>query len=281
MSSNFIFDIGMHYGLDTEFYLMKGFRVVAVEANPIMVRDASRKFAKYLQLGQLAIENVGVWDTEGDMTFYRNLDKDDWSTFHRELGRRNNTRCEEMTVRCVRIGSLIAKYGVPYYMKIDVEGADKLIVRDLLSLAARPEFISAEEYGVDVIRDMSRLGYDQFQIVPQAEKWRNTAPFPAQEGAYVKRQFCGHDSGLFGLELPRDSWMHFGDAERKFLTSVRDENCRHIGIEGEWYDVHAGYATSLAASLFPVETRWMQFRRWLRPRTRARAIAGAVRAMRS
>ena len=34
---NLIFDIGMHIGQDTEFYLKKGFCVVAVEANPKLV----------------------------------------------------------------------------------------------------------------------------------------------------------------------------------------------------------------------------------------------------
>ena len=29
-----IFDVGLHRGEDTEFYLKKGFRVVAFEANP-------------------------------------------------------------------------------------------------------------------------------------------------------------------------------------------------------------------------------------------------------
>jgi 16S rRNA A1518/A1519 N6-dimethyltransferase RsmA/KsgA/DIM1 with predicted DNA glycosylase/AP lyase activity len=29
-----IYDVGMHHGEDTEFYLRKGFRVVAFEADP-------------------------------------------------------------------------------------------------------------------------------------------------------------------------------------------------------------------------------------------------------
>jgi FkbM family methyltransferase len=253
MNSNLVFDIGMHYGLDTEFYLMKGFRVVAVEANPIMARDAQHKFARYLQSEQLAIENVGIWDAEGDLTFYRNLDKDDWSSFGREAGCRNNTRHEEMTVRCVRVASLIAKYGVPYYMKIDVEGADKLILRDLLSLSGRPKFISAEEYGVDVIKDLARLGYERFQIVPQMGKIELAPPVPAREGSYTPRTFSGHDSGLFGKELPASRWKGYDEAITEFLTSVRDERYVPTGVEGEWYDVHAMQPRS----------SWL---RWLRAR---------------
>lgn len=30
-----IIDVGMHYGNNTAFYLKKGFRVAAIEANPL------------------------------------------------------------------------------------------------------------------------------------------------------------------------------------------------------------------------------------------------------
>jgi FkbM family methyltransferase len=244
-SQNLIFDIGMHHGLDSEFYLLKGFRVVAVEANPLLVQAAREKFASYLQSGQLVIVDAGIWHSPGSLIFYRNLDKDDWSSFRRGAGTRNGTRFEEIAVECITIGALLSRYGLPYYMKIDVEGADKIILNDMARLEARPQFMSAEEYGVDVIRDMSRLGYDQFQIIPQAGKCQSVPPIPAREGTYVQRRFSGHDSGLFGLELPHDKWMSYGKAEREFLTSVRDENYRHVGIEGQWYDVHAGYASQI------------------------------------
>ncbi len=41
-----IFDLGMHTALDTKFYLDKGFRVVAVEANPRMVESAREQVRK-------------------------------------------------------------------------------------------------------------------------------------------------------------------------------------------------------------------------------------------
>ena len=153
-----IFDIGMHYGLDSEFYLLKGFRVVAVEANPTLVQAAREKFAPYLQTGQLTIVDAGIWHTAGCLTFYRNLDKDDWSSFRRDIGTRDGTRFEEIAVECITVATLFGRYGVPYYMKIDAEGADQIILNDMASLEARPRFISAEEYGIDIIRDMSTLG---------------------------------------------------------------------------------------------------------------------------
>ena len=43
MNSNLkklIFDIGMYDGSDTRYYLNEGFRVLAIEANPILVKRA-------------------------------------------------------------------------------------------------------------------------------------------------------------------------------------------------------------------------------------------------
>ena len=59
--------------------------------------------------------------------------------------------------------------------------------------------------------------------------------------------FSGHDSGLSGRELPPSRWRAYDEAVREFLTSVRDENYVGRGLEGEWYDVHAGHAASLIA----------------------------------
>ena len=43
MNINFerlIFDIGMYDGSDTRYYLNEGFRVLAIEANPVLVQRA-------------------------------------------------------------------------------------------------------------------------------------------------------------------------------------------------------------------------------------------------
>lgn len=37
LKPNLIYDVGLHRGEDTDFYLKKGFHVVALEANPELV----------------------------------------------------------------------------------------------------------------------------------------------------------------------------------------------------------------------------------------------------
>jgi len=47
-----IYDVGMHKGEDTDFYLKKGFDVVGIEADPTLVVGLRERFAKELDSGR-------------------------------------------------------------------------------------------------------------------------------------------------------------------------------------------------------------------------------------
>lgn len=59
-------------------------------------------------------------------------------------------------------------YGVPYYLKCDIEGADGLFVRQLLEEKRRPHFVSVEAISLELLALLYGAGYDRFQIVNQA-----------------------------------------------------------------------------------------------------------------
>lgn len=234
-----IYDLGMNHGEDSLFYLEKGFKVVAVEASPVIYAKMCNEFSSWIDRGQLTILNVGVWDSASKLKFYRNLDNDHWSSFDPAYGTRNGTKFEEIDIDCVTLDTLLSKYGTPYYLKIDIEGADKIAVSTLSTSQVRPAFISVEEYGVNCVTDLHAVGYDRFKIVPQSNKSAmNPPPSPPLEGTYVERYFNGRDTGLFGLELPGD-WLPFEDACQAFVSTVRDESGNWVGPQNEWYDVHA------------------------------------------
>jgi len=58
--SELIYDVGMDNGDDSEFYLSKGFRVVAVEADPDLCRAAEERFEPFIRSGQLTIVNRAI-----------------------------------------------------------------------------------------------------------------------------------------------------------------------------------------------------------------------------
>ena len=55
-----VFDLGMHNGDDTAFYLERGFRVIAVEANPDLCEQNSVRFKRMLSRGELVIVNKAI-----------------------------------------------------------------------------------------------------------------------------------------------------------------------------------------------------------------------------
>lgn len=236
MDDRLIYDIGANTGEDTDYYLAKGFNVVAVEASPVLVERLQDRFASQIAGGQLILVNKGILKEPGQFTFYRNLDNDHWSSFDPKYGTRQGTRYDEHQIECIPVRDLLAAYGVPRYMKIDVEGADREIL-NALSGRETPGFVSVEEYGLSALDDMKSLGYDLFFIAPQRIKNYVALPSPSGEGNYVEKKFTGYDSGPFGRDI--GPWMNYDQARERFLSEVRSADGTYIGPEHEWHDLHA------------------------------------------
>lgn len=164
--NHLIFDIGMHIGEDTAYYLHKGFRVVAVEANPVLVRDACMRFKADIDAGRLIIENVAIADCEGKAPFWICDDLLEWSSFDRAIASRRGYRHHCIEVDCLRLPALLEKHGVPHYMKIDIEGHDRVCVAQLTQNEA-PSYISVESYNHQAVSDLESLGYTKFKIIDQ------------------------------------------------------------------------------------------------------------------
>jgi FkbM family methyltransferase len=261
MDQDLIFDIGMNDGSDTAFYMHKGFRVIAVEANPALVRTAERRFVSEISAGKLTIISCAIADHEGEATFYVNLDNDDHSSLDPEWGTRNGTRFETTKVRTIPLIKIIEQYGVPYYLKIDIEGADLIALRQLQQAPEKPQFISVEEHLLEYFPLLWSLGYCGFKIVNQAQHldcdgWR----FP--EGS----------TGPFGDDIP-GQWLPFGDAIQDYMLNIRD--CRDQGLFNEcigWFDIHATLDVPVLPYGFPYPTR--------RKKPRLRSVLGRIKRRR-
>lgn len=126
-----IFDIGFFKGEDTAYYLKKGYKVVAVDANPLLVEEGKKKFSDYITSGQLTLLNIGMSHSQGILPFYVNGKNLQWSSFDLEIGSRNNTSYKIIDVPTNSVQWLIEQYGMPYYIKIDIEGYDKYVIQGL------------------------------------------------------------------------------------------------------------------------------------------------------
>jgi FkbM family methyltransferase len=204
-------DVGMHDAEDTRFYLEKGFRVVAVDAQSNFVERARHALGSYIQSGALEIVNCAIGSKEGTIPFYVFPDASDWGTGDPRYVERNRTEGKEyvvIDVPAVRFESLLSRYGIPYYLKIDIEGFDLLCVKALNAFEERPKFISTEltmttfDEAFESLAALFAAGYRRFKIINQEMAMRVKLPSPAREGLYTKAIFRPGMSGPFGEETP-------------------------------------------------------------------------------
>lgn len=238
IQNDLVFDVGANHGEDTDFYLRKGFKCLSIEANPSISKLLQVRFKGAIDSGQLIVLNIGIWDKENEMTFYVNESNDHWSSFDINYGARNGTPFHTVNIKCYPIEYLLKKYGIPRYLKIDAEGADKIILQSLSKEEIIPPFISVEEYGLQSISDLMIAGYSHFKFFPQNDKSWASPPYPPIERKFVQKSFSGEDSGLFGLELP-GNWLQYDYAIELFSREIRNESYEWVGRAGEWWDIHA------------------------------------------
>jgi FkbM family methyltransferase len=273
-----IYDVGMHQGEDTEFYLKKGFRVIAFEANSDLAASARAKLGDYIRNGKLVIVEgaiVGLSYPGDTVKFYKNNKNTLWGTASPYFVERNITFGADSTmIRVPRInfGDCLAKLGVPYYLKIDIEGMDTECLRALLQVEGRPAYVSVESDKTDFkevaeeLEILTQLGYTSFQAIQQTTVHRQVVPAPSQEGAAIEHVFKRGASGLFGKDLPerwksldqiRDQykkifvdykiWGDFGLAQKFFPLKVVRKGLSILldrRFPG-WYDTHAKHSSEL------------------------------------
>jgi len=267
--SDLIFDVGLHLGEDTDFYLKKGFRVVGFEAHPDFVRRCQTRFPDAVRTGALTIVS-GAVAAPGDaptVSFYANTRNPHWGTLNRDWVARNEKRGAPSTaieVPRIDLGEYFRRYGIPHYLKIDIEGSDVAAASVLQEFEDRPTFISIE---TDInrlgrvfgeIEFLHSLGYRKFKPVQQQTIAGTRIASRARDKKPIEQVFEYGATGPFGDDLPGE-WLdrdgcrrayraifarywavgHFSPffrrprrrAAQRFLE-------RMIGIAG-WHDLHA------------------------------------------
>jgi FkbM family methyltransferase len=260
MEKDLIFDFGMHDGADTEFYLRKGFRVVAVEADPLLASAARERFTREIAQGRLTVVNKAVAADSGHVILHR-VDNTLWSTIEDDraaLAVRKGSDHHDVEVEAITSAELLREFGVPYYLKIDIEGLDTVALKGLAKSTDRPKYISIEAERRDLqsvraeLAIFASLGYDRFKVVAQHFVHFQQEPNPPREGLSAGTPKA-ESSGLFGEDLP-GAWVTAAealDAYRKplfnhYLTGsdalIKSRwlraTLKRMGFRAGWYDTH-------------------------------------------
>jgi FkbM family methyltransferase len=213
--NDLIYDVGMHLGEDSEYYLKKGFRVIGFEADPNLAAYCRIKFHDAIEQKRLIIIEGAIVDSYAlqkiiKVKFFRNTNISVWGTLYKEWARRNEilgAHSEIIEVNAIDFTECINKYGVPYYMKIDIEGADTICLKSLLDFDLKPDYVSIESEKVlfdklvEEIKLLEQLGFAEFMAVQQDNIASTVTPNPSKEGIFVEHNFQRGSSGLFGKEL--------------------------------------------------------------------------------
>lgn len=231
-SSRVIFDLGMNNGDDTDFYLKRGFRVVALEANPKLCRAAERRFASQVADGLLQIVHAAIWERPGRQTFYVNRDNDHWSSLDPAWATRNDSAVEAVEVECVTLAMLFERHGVPKVLKIDVEGVDHVVLDQLRGAPLLPQFVSVEDcrFGYEYMAVLQACGYADFKLFDQSTVTSFTDPLTGH-------RFPAGSSGPLGPDLPGD-WLSYADMVATYERTVRDRQGNRLATRDHWWDIH-------------------------------------------
>lgn len=165
-----VFDVGAHVGDRVAAFRRLGCRVVAVEPQPALVRTLSLLYGRD---PDIHIEAVAVGRTDGTATLRLNLDNPTVSTASTELIRASATAptwrgqvwSRSITVPTTTLDALVARYGRPSFIKIDVEGFE---AEALAGLSQPPAALSFEfttiqrKVAGDALSRCEALGYERF-----------------------------------------------------------------------------------------------------------------------
>jgi FkbM family methyltransferase len=227
-----IYDVGMHNGDDTAYYLQKGCKVVAIEADPALCEQARRRFADRLGDG-LEILNIGIAKAPGELDFFVHRRSSVLSTFRPPKDAGNAEIWRRISVPTARLSDIVRAHGEPRFIKIDIEHFDVYALEDLRAAGITPPAISAEAHEFEVLVVLLRMGYARFKFVNCAQVSRRFRSHKIRlgDGTLAEYSFPHHSSGPFGADLP-GTWLSPSQATYLY-------HGRHVMLGAGWFDVHA------------------------------------------
>ena len=215
-----VFDVGLHKGEDSAYYLRKGFKVVAIDANPELIELSKKRFAGN---ERITVVFGAIARGEGKVRFF--VDKESvWGTVDPDWAARNTrlgSTHHQIDVPIFDIRQAFEKWGIPYYLKLDIEGREDVIIDAMGEFPDRPTYISMESEKtsfrklIHELRKLRHLGYQRFKVVPQVYIPNSSIRAIDRNGSVFDYTFEEGASGPFGEDLS-GRWITFAEAASRY-----------------------------------------------------------------
>ncbi len=228
--SRVIYDFGANNGDDIGYYLKKADCVVAVEASPTLCSMIEARFAREIAERRVFVLCcvITAGEQEGPVPFYLHKTNHVLSQFPAPSIDAAHM-FEEVLLPALSPDRIIETYGVPHYIKIDLEHYDAEILRSLFTHGIFPDYISAESHSIEVFCLLAALGnYKAFKLVngPSVGTLYANHLINTRSGVQA-HSFPIHSAGPYGDDIP-GPWLSATGLFRQLAT---------VGLG--WKDIHA------------------------------------------
>jgi len=224
-----IYDLGAGDGSNIPYYLLKADTVVAVEANPRLCQIIKNKFDKEIFKKNLIVENIVITDKIDNLndSFYVHKYHDLLGQYPKPIEKIDDF--DSVAIQSKDIISLIKIHGEPYYIKIDLENYDNVILKAILSSKIKFSYLSVEINNKETISILTGVeNFNSYKIVNGkkiSKRYGNTT-VEDKYNKKIKYCFSKNSAGPFANDI-KGFWM-----DKENLLKVIDYG--NVG----WNDLH-------------------------------------------
>lgn len=216
MARRVILDLGANRGQNLNYYLQKAELVIAVEANPKLAKRISADYLEQIDAGRLVLLNAAIvakddLDSRNShgmkrQNFYIHKQNDVLSTLIEPLDQEKFLKVKVPTVRIEEIFNIFGFREMHFlHCKIDLEGYDFKVVKEILGIGLLPDSISFECHDLESLNLIVNSGkYFAFKMLlgSKIERQFSNLKILNRNKEKVIFRFPPHSAGPFGEDVP-------------------------------------------------------------------------------